>query len=227
MSVTLFSPLFAITTIVSTATTPIPVIPEQAPPTPDVSFIYDEITENAQTLSVNAESVTPQTTEEGFTSVAAPPPPPPVVSPVTTSTNVAPSRTTSISVSQIPSNIAPLSGSGKNQFLQLATQYTGVPYVFGGATPGGWDCSGYVKWVAGQTLGINLPHGVSAITRSGAVHPVSRAEAQPGDLVVFPGNAHMGIFLGGNQMVHAPKPGDVTKIGTIWTSDVRFFSFNG
>jgi cell wall-associated NlpC family hydrolase len=234
MSSTIFTPLIAISTIITTSTSPIPIPVYDALTNTadelDVSSIYDEGEQENQSLTV--ASVPAQVDAmEGFT-VTLPPPPPPVAPVVTTlparsNNNSASSVTTQTSSIPIISNAAPLSGSQKDQVLQLAKQYVGVPYVFGGATPAGWDCSGYVKWVVGQVTGINLPHGVGAITRSGAVHQVSRADAQPGDLVAFPGNAHMGIFMGGNTMVHAPKPGDVTKVGSIWSSDVRFYSLNG
>jgi len=233
MSSTVFTPLIAISTIITTSTSPIPIPVQDALTTTtdevDISSIYDD--EFAGNQSVTVASVPAQVDAmEGFTVTV--PPPPPVVPAVTNlparnNSNSATSVTTQTSSIPIISNTTPLSGSQKEQVLQLAKQYVGVPYVFAGATPNGWDCSGYVKWVVAQVTGINLPHGVGAITRSGAVHQVSRAEAQPGDLVAFPGNAHMGIFMGGNTMVHAPKPGDVTKVGSIWSSDVRFYSLNG
>lgn len=111
----------------------------------------------------------------------------------------------------------------KAAYVDLALNYVGVPYVFGGATPAGWDCSGYVLWVYAQKTGVTMPHGVGSINR-GYTTPVAASAAQPGDLVFFPGNEHVGIYLGNGMMVHAPKPGDVTKIAPIWTSNVTFGS---
>lgn len=116
----------------------------------------------------------------------------------------------------------------KAAFVQEALAHVGVPYVFGGATPSGWDCSGYVLWVYQQQTGITMPHSVGAI-KAGYTKPVSYADAQPGDLVFFSGpagvNHHVGIYLGNGMMVHASKPGDLTHVAPIWwTENVTFGS---
>jgi cell wall-associated NlpC family hydrolase len=87
-----------------------------------------------------------------------------------------------------------------------------VPYVFGGATPAGFDCSGLVEYVYAQ-LGIALPHYAAAQYQYGVAVP--RADLQPGDLVFFDGLNHVGIYIGGNSFVHAPHTGDVVKISTL------------
>jgi cell wall-associated NlpC family hydrolase len=96
--------------------------------------------------------------------------------------------------------------------VDIAMQYLGVPYVWGGASPSGFDCSGLVVYVYGQ-LGISLPHYTGSLWQVGS--PVSRDQLQPGDLVFFSGLGHMGIYIGGGQMVHAPHTGDVVKISDI------------
>jgi cell wall-associated NlpC family hydrolase len=100
----------------------------------------------------------------------------------------------------------------------IAMQYLGVPYVWGGASPGGFDCSGFTMYVFAQA-GISLPH--NAAMQYGMGSPVGREFLQPGDLVFFNGLGHVGIYIGGNQFIHAPHTGDVVKISTLtgWYAD--------
>lgn len=94
----------------------------------------------------------------------------------------------------------------------IAMRYLGTPYVWGGASPGGFDCSGLVSYAYAQ-VGVSLPHYTGAQWNVGV--PVSRGDLQPGDLVFFNGLGHVGIYIGGNQMVHAPHSGDVVKISSL------------
>ena len=96
--------------------------------------------------------------------------------------------------------------------VRLARTQLGVPYVYGGASPGGFDCSGLVVYVFAQ-VGISLPHYTGALWNVGV--PVSYGGLQPGDLVFFNGLGHVGIYIGGGQMVHSPHTGDVVKISDI------------
>ena len=108
-----------------------------------------------------------------------------------------------------------------NQVIGFAKQQLGKDYVLGGAGPNVWDCSGLTK-VAYAQIGISIDAGHSATTQwrngvaSGRMHPLS--EAQPGDLIFWGGNDawHVGISLGGDMMIAAPKPGDVVKIQKVW-----------
>jgi cell wall-associated NlpC family hydrolase len=94
----------------------------------------------------------------------------------------------------------------------IAMQYLGTPYVYGGASPGGFDCSGFVMYVFSQ-IGVSLPHNAAA--QYGYGMPVSRDQLQPGDLVFFNGLGHVGIYIGGGQFIHSPHTGDVVKISSI------------
>ena len=94
----------------------------------------------------------------------------------------------------------------------IAMRYLGTPYVWGGESPGGFDCSGLVAYAYAQ-IGVSLPHYTGAQWNVGV--PVSRDDLQPGDLVFFYGLGHVGIYIGGGQFIHAPHTGDVVKISSL------------
>lgn len=94
----------------------------------------------------------------------------------------------------------------------IAMRYLGIPYVYGGSTPAGFDCSGFVMFVYSQ-VGVSLPHNAAAQYSYGT--PVDRSQLQPGDLVFFNGLGHNGIYIGGGQFIHSPHTGDVVKISAI------------
>jgi cell wall-associated NlpC family hydrolase len=96
--------------------------------------------------------------------------------------------------------------------VAIAMQYLGVPYVWGGASPSGFDCSGFIMYVYAQ-VGISLPH--NAAMQYGYGSPVSRDQLQAGDLVFFDGLGHAGIYIGGGSFIHAPHTGDVVKISSL------------
>jgi peptidoglycan DL-endopeptidase CwlO len=102
----------------------------------------------------------------------------------------------------------------------IAMQYLGVPYVWGGASPSGFDCSGLVMYVYAQ-LGVSLPHyTVAQYDYPNSVY-VPRSELEPGDLVFFDGLGHVGIYVGNNEFIHAPHTGAVVSIASLtgWYSD--------
>jgi peptidoglycan DL-endopeptidase CwlO len=94
----------------------------------------------------------------------------------------------------------------------IAMQYLGVPYVYGGSSPSGFDCSGFIMYVYAQ-VGVSLPHNAAA--QYGYGTPVDRSQLQPGDLVFFNGLGHAGIYVGGGSFIHSPHTGDVVKISSL------------
>ena len=94
----------------------------------------------------------------------------------------------------------------------VAKKYIGVPYRYGGASPAGFDCSGYVQFVYSQ-FGIALPHSASGQGAMGK--PIHLKDARPGDLVIMPG--HDGFYAGNGMILDAPRSGGVVSIRPIWT----------
>ena len=104
-----------------------------------------------------------------------------------------------------------VNGSGSD-IAAYAMQFVGVPYVYGGASPSGFDCSGFTRYVFAQ-FGVKLPHGATPQLKSGA--EVSRDNLQPGDLVFFQGTyatssaaSHCGIYIGDGQFIHSASSGN-------------------
>lgn len=93
---------------------------------------------------------------------------------------------------------------GTNAIVKTAEKYLKTPYRFGGETPKGFDCSGFVKYVYGQH-GIKLPRTADVQFQKGK--RVDRTSLKPGDLVFFttyaPGASHVGIYYGGGKFIHA------------------------
>ncbi|MFV3013983.1 NlpC/P60 family protein [Clostridium botulinum] len=121
------------------------------------------------------------------------------------------SSSSSSNSSNKPSNPAPPATHG--DVVGYAMQFQGVPYVWGGTSPSGFDCSGFVQYVYRNAAGIELPRDTYG--QIGAGTRVSQDQLQPGDLV-FPHTGHVGIYIGGGQMIHAPQTGDVVKISSVW-----------
>lgn len=120
-----------------------------------------------------------------------------------------------------PAAPAPPLGAQSSIFA-TAQQYIGTPYVFGGSTPAGFDCSGFVMFVMAQH-GVSLPHSVTGQDRLGT--RISAAEARPGDVVIFDDGSHNGFYAGNGQILDAPKPGDSVRQRAIWSSAVHYVRF--
>ncbi|MFC7404794.1 C40 family peptidase [Georgenia alba] len=197
----------------------------QAQPQADVT-----VTGEARAALVTTPEVTTSAdaswSVEAVSAEATPPPPEPEPEPVI-ERDSAVSRDTyredisSTSSAAAPStsetaSSAPASGIGA-QIVAIARQYIGTPYVYGGSTPAGFDCSGFTQYVFAQ-VGISLPRSSSAQYGSGYV--VSAAEAQPGDLIWAPG--HVGIYTGNGQHIAARNPSTPLTEGPIYLSNPVF-----
>jgi cell wall-associated NlpC family hydrolase len=110
-----------------------------------------------------------------------------------------------------PTGGPPPSGHG-NEIASLALAEQGKPYLWAAAGPDNFDCSGLVVYVFAK-LGIAVPH--SSYAQAGMGAPVDRADLQPGDLVFFDGNGHVGIYVGGGNFVHAPHTGTVVQVSSL------------
>ena len=111
----------------------------------------------------------------------------------------------------VPNVDAP--GAAAQTAVNAALNQRGTPYVWGGESPGGFDCSGLVQWSYAQA-GISLPR--TAASQAAVGTPVSRSQLKPGDLVYFYSPvSHIGIYIGGGKMVHAPTSGSVVKVSSI------------
>ena len=117
----------------------------------------------------------------------------------------------------LPSDISEKAKSIINE----AQKYLGVPYLWGGTTPSGFDCSGLMQYVFAAN-GVNIPR-ISQDQQSFA-KPISTTQLKPGDLVFNKSaNAtHVGMYIGNDMYIHAPHTGDVVKISQLSTSNMKF-----
>jgi cell wall-associated NlpC family hydrolase len=121
-----------------------------------------------------------------------------------------------------PGDTAATSTASGSAIVSEASKFLGVPYVWGGTSPSGFDCSGLVQYVFGQ-LGVEVPRG--SVDQSEVGSPVaSLSQAQPGDLLFFepgengapPGKpGHVGIYIGNGQMIDAPETGETVQVQAI------------
>jgi cell wall-associated NlpC family hydrolase len=117
--------------------------------------------------------------------------------------------------------VSPPGGEGdRGMVVQAALTQIGSPYVWGGAAPGGFDCSGLVMW-AFQQAGIALPHSSQAQAQGG--QPVALSDLQPGDVLTFYSDAsHSGIYIGDGMMVHSSTFGQPVRVVPMTSSGPIF-----
>jgi cell wall-associated NlpC family hydrolase len=164
-----------------------------------VDSIRSEIDRMKQEEAQRQAELAQQARERAAAAAAAPAPI------LATSSDATPSTT--------PSPVAAPSGGGGNSTLvDIAMRYLGIPYVYAGADPSGFDCSGFTMYVYAQ-IGISLPH--NAAMQFGMGTPVSYNDLEPGDLVFFYGLGHVGMYIGGGNFIHSPHTGDVVKISPL------------
>jgi hypothetical protein len=112
----------------------------------------------------------------------------------------------------ILSDALPVRGAkpvGRPRVVEIAFRYLGTPYRWAGASPSGFDCSGFVMYVYGR-VGIRLPH--SSWMLWGVGKAVARKDLHPGDIVFFNGRSHVGIYIGNGRFIHSPHSGDVVRV---------------
>ena len=126
-------------------------------------------------------------------------------------TNAASRDYTRADLSDSATSSAAVNPSGSD-IVSIAMSLTGIPYVYGGSTPAGFDCSGFTQYVYAQ-VGISIPRTSGAQGAAGTF--VSASEARPGDLV-WHSYGHVGIYAGNGMVIEATTPGSVTKIQPLW-----------
>jgi cell wall-associated NlpC family hydrolase len=117
---------------------------------------------------------------------------------------------------------APKRAVDTSSIVSVARSLLGIPYVSGGTTTGGFDCSGFSRYVYAKA-GLSLPRTSSQ--QYAAVRHIPRSAAEPGDLVFFLSGGrvyHVGIYTGGNMMIDSPRSGKSTQERAIWSSDIAF-----
>jgi cell wall-associated NlpC family hydrolase len=120
--------------------------------------------------------------------------------------------------SSTKSNAGQTKSASGQALVNTVKKYLGVPYVWGGTSPRGFDCSGLMQYVCRQH-GISIPR-VAASQRNAGRY-VSRENLLPGDLVFFAKGGrvnHVGMYIGNGNMIHAPQTGDVVKVSSINSS---------
>lgn len=129
---------------------------------------------------------------------------------------LAPVEEAPVSVAESAPVAAPAPAVASGSVIDVAASLVGVPYVSGGSSTSGFDCSGYTQFVFAQ-VGVSLPRTSGAQGSAGVA--VSREEGQPGDLVHMPG--HVGIYAGNGMMYDAPRPGKNVQLREIWSDDYQ------
>ena len=127
-----------------------------------------------------------------------------------------PAETPAETPSETPAEAPVTPTVSSSEIVSIAQQYLGTPYVYGGSSPSGFDCSGFTMYVFAQ-VGIKLPHGATSQLSYGT--EVSRSDLQPGDLVFFQDYgavaSHVGIYIGGDQFIHASSSSGNSRCVTI------------
>ncbi len=124
-----------------------------------------------------------------------------------------------VSTQSVGSSASSSASASTSGVTGAAMSYQGAGYVWGGTTPSGWDCSGFVQYVYAQN-GIDLPRTAAAQGAAGT--PTSNP--QPGDLVIQNGGSHVGIYLGNGQMISALNPSQGTQVHAVSAMSTDYYA---
>lgn len=161
----------------------------------------------------------------GITSIAVAMPMMQVAPATAVSTTQAPAASTSTAASAAAAKRrakAARFATRSRKVMRTGYALRGTPYRWGGASPRGFDCSGFTMYVYRKT-GVRMTHSATAQMRKS--HKISKKSARRGDLVFFRRGSrayHVGIYAGNGRVLHSPRPGKTVRVDRIWTSKVTY-----